>query len=105
MDLTERVRQWVQSTCQQVIDDDHPLQVDTVGGQEHRVFEGHCLPEDIGLRIGAPCSHGTDRHGTTHVATVFGLEKPHPEAVTGVGLAAAMSATAGEGGEHAEPRP
>jgi hypothetical protein len=33
------------------------------------------------------------------------LEKPHPEAVTGVVLDAAMSATAGEGGEHAEPRP
>jgi predicted RNA-binding protein YlqC (UPF0109 family) len=52
MDLIERLKQLVAENCQAVIDDDHDLAVQAVGGEENVVFEIFCEPGDVGLIIG-----------------------------------------------------
>ena len=100
MEPIERVQQLVHETCAAVIDDGHDLAVQAAGGHEHRVLEVSCEPGDEGLSLGAPCRHGTDPHGSTHVAAGSGWEKRLPAAVTGGVLAADESAMAGEGVHH-----
>jgi hypothetical protein len=100
MGTMERLQAVVAFHCRQVMDEDHPLHVEAVGGQEHVVFDVHGAPEDVGLSIGAPCRHGTDPHGTPQVAAVLEFKKPLPAAVTGVVLAADESTRAGEGVQH-----
>jgi hypothetical protein len=101
MGTMARLQAVVAFHCRQVMDEDLPLPVEAVGGQEHVVFDVHGAPEDVGLGIGAPCGHGTDPHGTTQVAAGLGLEKPLQAAVTGVVLDADEAAMGGEGVGHA----
>ena len=52
MGTIDRLTHLVEANCRAVIDDDHPLAVQAVGGQENIVFEVHCAAEDVGLIIG-----------------------------------------------------
>jgi hypothetical protein len=83
--------------CREVLDTEHPLAVETVGGQEHLVFEVPCAPGDAGLILGAPGRPWPDPHGHQRVAAVLAAEQPLPEAGTRVGFEADESAMAGEG--------
>jgi hypothetical protein len=100
MEAIERLRKLVEYTCREIINDDHPLRVEAVGGSENLVFEGHCSPGDIGLIIGAPCQQCADPHGHTRVAAVLACETPLQEAVPRVVLEAYESAMAGQGVGH-----
>jgi hypothetical protein len=84
-----------------VLDDEHPVPVDAVGGREHRGFEGSGAPGNEGLLLGTPCSQGTDPHGHQRLATVLEGENPLPAAGTIVVRAADESAMTGEGVGHA----
>lgn len=50
--LIERLRTLVETNCREILDEDHLLCVDAVGGSENVVFEVHCDKADIGLIIG-----------------------------------------------------
>jgi predicted RNA-binding protein YlqC (UPF0109 family) len=43
----------VECNCREVIDPDHEVTVESVGGAENLLFEISCLPDDVGLIIGA----------------------------------------------------
>jgi hypothetical protein len=100
MKAIERSRKLIEYTCGEVIDDDHPLSVEAVGGSENLVFEVHGSPGDVGLIIGAPCGPWPDPQGHHRVAAALTGEQPLEEAVTRVVLAADTSAMAGEGVGH-----
>jgi hypothetical protein len=100
MKITERLKKLVTETCAAVIDDNHPLNVEAVGGQEHLVFQGSCAPGDEGLISGAPGRPWTEPHGHTRFAAVLDVEKPHQEAVTRGVHEADESAMTGEGVGH-----
>jgi hypothetical protein len=91
----------LEDTCQEVLDDEHPVPVETVGGQEPLVFEGSSQPGDEGLLLGTPRRQGSDPHGHTRFAAVLAGKKPLPAAGTIVVRAADASAMAGEGVGHA----
>jgi predicted RNA-binding protein YlqC (UPF0109 family) len=42
----------VEFTCREVIDPDHEVTVESIGGAENLLFEITCLPDDVGLIIG-----------------------------------------------------
>jgi hypothetical protein len=100
MGTMERLQAVVAFHCRQVMDEDHPLHVEAVGGQENLVFEIHCAPADAGLIIGAPCRPWTNPHGNQCFAAVLEVETPLQAAVTRVVLDASESAMAGEGVGH-----
>jgi len=50
--LVERLKKLVLENCQAVIDENHPLTVESVGGSENIIFEVHCDKDDVGLVIG-----------------------------------------------------
>jgi hypothetical protein len=100
MKLTNRLQTRVEDTCRVVIDVEHPVPVEAVGGQEHRGFEGSGQPGDEGLILGAPGRQGTDPHGHQRVAAVLEGEKRLPAAVMRVVREADASAMAGEEVPH-----
>ena len=51
-ELIYRLRGVVEFNCREVIDPDHSLHVDCVGGAENLLFEITCSQEDVGLIIG-----------------------------------------------------
>jgi len=97
----ERLTRVVECNGRTVIEKDHPVPVEAVGGQGHLIFEVDCQPGDEGLSIGAPGRQGTEPYGHKLFAAVLEGEQPHQEAVTRVGLAADGSAMASTGGGHA----
>jgi hypothetical protein len=100
MKSTAHFQKLVEDTCQEVLDDEHPVPVDAVGGQEHRGFEGSGHPGHEGLLLGTPCSQGTDPHGHQRPTAVLACEKPFA-AVMRVVRDADASVMAGEGVGHA----
>ncbi len=50
--LIERLKQVVEFNCQQVMDEDHVVTVECVGGSENLLFEIFCDKSDVGLIIG-----------------------------------------------------
>lgn len=49
MELSERLKYLMEYPCQEVINDAHPATVESVGGQEHLLFEGDGAPgEGVG---------------------------------------------------------
>jgi predicted RNA-binding protein YlqC (UPF0109 family) len=52
MERIDRVKRVVELNCGEVIDPDHDVRVDAVGGQENVLFEVHCEPGDVSLIIG-----------------------------------------------------
>jgi hypothetical protein len=101
MKFTARLQKHIDHSCREVIDDEHPVPVDTVGGQENRAFEGSSHPGDEGLLLGAPGREGADPHGHQRVAAVLAGEKPLPAAVTGVVRDADEAVMVGKGVGHA----
>ena len=101
MKYTNRLQTRVEDTCRAVIDDEHPVPVAAVGGQEHLALDVSCEPGDDGLIFGAPGREGTDPHGHTHVAAVLACEQSLPATVTIVVRAADESAMTCEGVGHA----
>jgi hypothetical protein len=91
----------VEDTCQEVLDVEHPVPVEAVGGQKPLVFAGSCEPGDEGLTIGAPGRQGTDPHGHQRLAPVSAGEKPLPAAVTRVVREGDKAVMVGEGVGHA----
>jgi hypothetical protein len=100
MKLTSQFQKLLEDTCQEVLDDDHPVPADAVGGQEHWGFEGSCEPGAEGLLLGVPGRQGTDPHGHQWFAAVLAGEKPLPAAVTRVVRETDASAMAGKGVPH-----
>jgi hypothetical protein len=100
MKLTKRLQTRVEDTCGVVIDVEHPVSVEAVGGQKPLVFEGSCQPGDEGLMLGAPGRQGTDPHGHQRLAAVLAGEKPLPAAGTRVVRAADEAVMVGEGVPH-----
>ena len=96
----EHLTRVMECHCREVIDHDHPLSVEAVGGQDHLDFEVDGEPSDEGLITGAPGRPWTDPDGHTSVATGLKGEKPLQEAVTRRVLAADGSAMAGVGVPH-----
>jgi hypothetical protein len=101
MKLTSQFHKLLEDTCQEVLDDDHPVPVDAVGNQENRVFDVSCEPEDESLILGAPCRQGTGPRDHQHSVAVLEGETPLPAAVTRVVREAEESAITGEGVGHA----
>jgi hypothetical protein len=101
MERTGQLQKLVENTCREVLDEDHLVTVETVGGQEPLVFEGSSQPGNEGLLLGTPGRHGTDLHGHTRSAAVLACEKPLPAAVTTVVCDANEAAMTGEGVGHA----
>jgi hypothetical protein len=101
MKLTSQFHKLLEDTCQEVLDDEHPVSVEAVGGQENRAFEGSSQPGDEGLSIGGPGRQGTDLRGHQRLAAVLAGEKPLPAAVTTVVREADESAITGEEVGHA----
>jgi predicted RNA-binding protein YlqC (UPF0109 family) len=53
MDTTiERLRCLVEANCRAIVDDEHPIHVEAIGGAENLLFEVQCDPGDVGLLIG-----------------------------------------------------
>jgi hypothetical protein len=100
MKLTSQFHKLLEDTCQEVLDDEHPVSVEAVGGQEPLVFEGSSQPGDEGLLLGTPGRQGTDPHGHTCFAAVLAGEKPLPAAVTRVVRAGDEAVLVGEGVGH-----
>jgi hypothetical protein len=101
MKLIARLQKHVDQNCREVIDDEHPVPVDAVGGQEGRGFDGSCKPGDEGLISRAPGRQGIDPHGHQRFAAVLAGVNPLQAAVTRVVPDADESAMASEGGGHA----
>jgi uncharacterized protein len=51
-ELIQRLKKVVEFNCQEVIDPDHTVSVECVGGAENLLFEISCAQEDVGLIIG-----------------------------------------------------
>jgi hypothetical protein len=100
MKLTSRLQTLIEDTCRVVIDVEHPVPVEAVGGQKPLVFEGSCEPGDEGQIPGAPCRQRTNPHRTKRFPAVSEGEKPLPAAGTRVVCEADASAMAGEGVGH-----
>jgi hypothetical protein len=101
MERTGQLQKRVENTCREILDEDHLVTVEAVGGQEPLVFEGSCKPGDKGLISGAPCRQRTDPHGHQRLADVLEGEKPFPEGWTIMVHEADESAMASTGGGHA----
>ena len=52
MEMKERLKNIVIDTCMAIIDENHDVNVNVIGGQENILFEIHCKQEDVGLVIG-----------------------------------------------------
>jgi hypothetical protein len=100
MKFTARLHKHVEHSCRAVIDDDYPVLIEVVGGQEHPGFEGSCQPSDEGLLLGAPGRQGADPHGRQRLGAVLEVEKPFPKAVTRGMRQANASAIAGKAAPH-----
>jgi hypothetical protein len=100
MELSEQLKQLVECTYREGINDAHPVPVEALGGQVNLVFEVSYELSEEGLSIGAPGRPWTDLHGNTRVAAVLEFEKPLQAAVTPMVLAADESAMVGEGVPH-----
>ena len=90
MKLTARLQKHGDQNCREVIDDEHPVPVDAVGGQEGRGFAASCKPGDEGLISRAPGRQRIDPHGHQPFAAVMRVMRDSDE-----------SAMASTGGGHA----
>jgi hypothetical protein len=100
MKFTARLHNHVEHSGRAVTDDDYPVLIEVVGGQEHLGFEGSCQPGDEGLILGALGRQGADPYGHQRVAAVLAGEKRLPAAITRAVRAADASTVAGEGVPH-----
>lgn len=51
-DTIKRLKGLVEVACRSMIDDDHPLNVEVIGGAENILLEIRCDKSDVGLLIG-----------------------------------------------------
>jgi hypothetical protein len=100
MKRTSQFQKLLEDTCQDVLDDDHPVPAEAVGGQKPLVFEGSSQAGAEGPLLGAPGRPGADPHDHQRVAAGLACEKRLPAAGTRVVREADESTMAGEGVGH-----